>query len=183
MLKLPIRSLRWMSVMQPMAIVSSRFSLSEPLANPPAGFTINTPPRIALDFPARKTVWDAPCRISLAEYLRSANIVQVEARTRLVINLNQMLADDTRLDGNTVLITLHGKVADQASVTSRFADAEQGAQKHSLSNVDFRRASNGAGRAAVHQHRLGRNLQPASPPLVCLQAAPPLGAGGLGAIV
>src|SRR6202171_6820665 len=28
-----------------------RFTLKAPLANPPAGFAINNPPRIALDFP------------------------------------------------------------------------------------------------------------------------------------
>ena len=126
-----------------------KVQLSEPLANPPAGFTINTPPRIALDFPGTENGLGRSVQDIAAGDLRSANIVQAGTRTRLVINLNQMLAYDTRLEGNAVLITLHGKVADQSSVTSRFADAKQGVQKHALSNVDFRRAGNGAGRIQV----------------------------------
>ncbi len=32
-----------------------KFTLKAPLANPPAGFAINNPPRIALDFPETET--------------------------------------------------------------------------------------------------------------------------------
>ena len=36
--------------------VSIRVQLKEPLANPPAGFTLNNPSRIALDFPKTRSV-------------------------------------------------------------------------------------------------------------------------------
>jgi len=128
-----------------------KVELAEPLVNLPAGFTINTPPRIALDFPATANGLGKSVQNFAIGELRSANIVQAGTRTRLVINLNQMLSYDTKLEGNNVLITLRGKVAGLASAdtTSRFAEARQGTQKHTLSGLDFRRGKNGEARIQV----------------------------------
>jgi len=128
-----------------------KVELAQPLANVPAGFTINTPPRIALDFPNTANGLGKSVQDFSEGDLRSANIVQAGNRTRLVINLNQMLAYDTKIDGNALLITLQGKAADRAVVgsTSRFAEAKQSAQKHTLRDVDFRRGKNGEGRIQV----------------------------------
>ena len=126
-----------------------KVELTQPLANVPAGFTINTPPRIALDFPNTANGLGKSVQDFSEGDLRSANIVQAGNRTRLVINLNQMLAYDTKIDGNNLLITLQGKAAVVAGSTSRFAEAKQGAQKHTLRDVDFRRGKNGEGRIQV----------------------------------
>ena len=128
-----------------------KVELAQPLANVPAGFTINTPPRIALDFPNTANGLGKSVQDFSEGDLRSANIVQAGSRTRLVINLNQMLTYDTKIDGNNLLITLQGKAADRAVVgsTSRFAEAKQSAQKHTLRDVDFRRGKNGEGRIQV----------------------------------
>jgi len=127
-----------------------KVELAEPPANLPAGFTINTPPRIALDFPGTENALGRSVQEFSAGDLRSANIVQAGSRTRLVINLNQMMTYDAKLEGNTVLITLHGKVTAAAtSIATRFADARPTAQKHALSDIDFRRANNGVGRIQV----------------------------------
>ncbi len=128
-----------------------KVELAQPLANVPAGFTINTPPRIALDFPNTANGLGKSVQDFSEGDLRSANIVQAGNRTRLVINLNQMLTYDTKIDGNSLLITLQGKAADRAAVgsTSRFAEAKEGAQKHILRDVDFRRGKNGEGRIQV----------------------------------
>ncbi len=128
-----------------------KVDMAQPLANPPAGFTINTPPRIAFDFPNTANGLGKSVQDFSEGDLRSANIVQAGARTRLVVNLNQMLSYDTKIDGNSLLITLHGKVADVAATNnaSRFAEAKQGAQKHTLRDIDFRRGKNGEGRIQV----------------------------------
>ncbi|MEI7456240.1 MAG: type IV pilus secretin PilQ [Nitrosomonadales bacterium] len=127
-----------------------KVEMAEPLNNPPAGFTINVPPRIALDFPNTENALGRSAQDFSAGDLRSANIVQAGSRTRLVINLNQMLGYETRTDGKNILITLHAKQAEQsAPSTTRFADARQTAQKHTLSAVDFRRGKNGEGRIQV----------------------------------
>ncbi|MDP2693912.1 MAG: type IV pilus secretin PilQ [Gallionella sp.] len=128
-----------------------KVELAQPLANVPAGFTINTPPRIALDFPNTANGLGTSVQDFNEGDLRSANIVQAGNRTRLVINLNQMLAYDTKIDGNALLITLQGKAADRAAIgsTARFAEAREGTQKHTLRDIDFRRGKNGEGRIQV----------------------------------
>src|SRR3989338_6193026 len=95
-----------------------KVELAQPLGNAPAGFTISTPPRIALDFPNTANGLGKSTQEFAQGDLRSGNIVQAGARTRLVINLTRMLAYDTRIEGNSLLITLQGKTADQAAVSS-----------------------------------------------------------------
>jgi type IV pilus assembly protein PilQ len=125
--------------------------LEQPLANLPAGFTINTPPRIAFDFPNTTNGMGKSTQDFSEGDLRSANIVQAGSRTRLVVNLNQMLTYDAKIDGKNLMITLHGKPAEMAATasTSRFAEAKQGAEKHELRDIDFRRGKNGEGRIQV----------------------------------
>ncbi|TAJ77251.1 MAG: type IV pilus secretin family protein [Gallionellaceae bacterium] len=120
--------------------------------NQPAAFTINTPPRIAFDFPNTANGLGKSTQEFGEGDLRGVNIVQAGSRTRLVVNLNQMLSYDTRIDGNNVLITLQGKVAAgnvEPVTTARFAEAKPSIQAHSLRDVDFRRGKNGEGRVQV----------------------------------
>ncbi len=126
-----------------------KVELAEALTSPLAGFTVNTPPRIALDFPNTENGLGRSIQDFSLGDLRSANIVQAGSRTRLVINLTQMMAYETSLDGKNVLITLHGKAVGQAEAVSRFADAKQATQKHTLDKVDFHRGKNGEGRIEV----------------------------------
>jgi type IV pilus assembly protein PilQ len=127
-----------------------KIELAQPLANPPAGFTINTPPRIAFDFPNTTNGLGKSVQDFTEGDLRSANIVQAGSRTRFVVNLNQMLTYDTKIDGNSLKITLHDKPAEAATGSAaRFAEARQGAQQHQLRDIDFRRGKNGEGRIQV----------------------------------
>jgi type IV pilus assembly protein PilQ len=128
-----------------------KVGLKSALTNPPAGFSINTPPRIAFDFPNTANGLGKSIQEFGESGLRSANIVQAGNRTRLVVNLNQMLSYDTQIDGNNVLITLQGKTgAAAAAVTAtRFAEAKPVAQKHNLRDIDFHRGKNGEGRIQV----------------------------------
>jgi type IV pilus assembly protein PilQ len=130
-----------------------RFTLKAPLPNPPAGFAIQNPPRIALDFPDTanglgKTVQDIG-----DPALRSVNVVQAGNRTRVVFNLNKPQSYETQIEGNTVVVTLTdqpGAAATvEAPVVSRFAEAKPGETQHALRDVDFRRGRNGEGRIIV----------------------------------
>ncbi|HEX5362726.1 MAG TPA: type IV pilus secretin PilQ [Gallionella sp.] len=128
-----------------------KVEFAQPLTSLPHDFTINTPPRIALDFSNTANGLGKSTQEFTEGELRSANIVQAGTRTRLVINLNQMLTYSTKIDGNNLLVTLQGKVAANADTgsTSRFAEVKQSAQKHSLRDIDFRRGKNGEGRIQV----------------------------------
>ena len=128
-----------------------KVEMKNALANLPAGFTINTPPRIAFDFPNTTNGLGKSVQEFSEGDLRSANIVQAGNRTRLVVNLNQMLSYDTRIEGNNLLVTLQSRVADAAGMgsASHFAEAKPVVQKHSLRDVDFHRGKNGEGRIQI----------------------------------
>lgn len=130
-----------------------KVGLKTPLVNQPASFTINTPPRIAFDFPNTSNGLGKSVQEFGEGELRGVNIVQAGSRTRLVVNLNQMLSYDAQIDGSDLLITLQGKIATSSMepvTTARFAEVKQGAnQAHSLRDVDFRRGKNGEGRVQV----------------------------------
>jgi type IV pilus assembly protein PilQ len=117
----------------------------------PTTFAINTPPRIAFDFPNTENGLGKSTQEFGEGDLRSANIVQAGNRTRLVVNLAQMLSYETRVDGNNLLITLQRKEAGGSdSAPAHFAEAKTGVQqKHGLRDLDFRRGKNGEGRVQV----------------------------------
>ncbi|HRI18128.1 MAG TPA: AMIN domain-containing protein, partial [Burkholderiaceae bacterium] len=81
-----------------------RIELSEPLAAAPAGFAIQTPPRIAIDLPG---VGNAMGKNSVdinQGNLRSANVALAGDRARLVLNLKSPSNYRTQLQGNALLV-------------------------------------------------------------------------------
>jgi type IV pilus assembly protein PilQ len=130
-----------------------KLTLKAPLPNPPAGFAISNPPRIALDFPDTGNGLGRSAQEIGDPALRSVNVVQAGNRTRVVFNLNKPQSFETQLDGNTVLVTLAdqgaGAATAETTVVSRFAEARPGDVMHALRDVDFRRGRNGEGRIIV----------------------------------
>ena len=69
-----------------------RIELSEPLAAIPAGFAIQSPARIALDFPGiASTLGRSLVEVNQGN-LKSINVVQAGNRSRVVLNLKQATA-------------------------------------------------------------------------------------------
>ncbi|HQS59597.1 MAG: secretin [Gallionellales bacterium 35-53-114] len=117
---------------------------------PPEAFTIGAPPRIALTFPRTTNALGEKTQEFAEGDLRSATIVQAADRTRLVLNLNQMLTYDTpKIEGRTMIMTLRPIEGTADSLVSRFAESRPALQKHSLRDVDFHRGKNGEGRVQV----------------------------------
>ncbi len=128
-----------------------RLTTKAPLANPPAGFAISNPARIALDFPDTSNGLGRTTQEVGDPALRSVNVVQAGNRTRVVLNLNKAQSFETRLEGNTVVVTLNetAAVAADTPLVSRFAEAKPGEVTHALRDIDFRRGKNGEGRIVV----------------------------------
>src|SRR6476659_2892117 len=128
-----------------------RFTMKAPLPNPPAGFAINNPPLIALDFPDTANGLGKSSQEIGDPALRSVNVVQAGNRTRVVFNLNKPQSFETQVEGNTVVVTLNetAAVAAQTPTVSRFAEARPGEAAHALRDIDFRRGRNGEGRIIV----------------------------------
>ncbi|GAA4423387.1 type IV pilus secretin PilQ [Acidovorax lacteus] len=130
-----------------------RIDLSQALSAPPTGFAIQSPARIALDFPgAVNSVGRSAVEVNQGN-LRSVNIVQAGDRSRIVLNLKQATAYRAELQGRSVLVTLEPTVT--ASVATQppaqnVTFPEAGAVETSpLKDVDFRRSADGAGRVVV----------------------------------
>jgi type IV pilus assembly protein PilQ len=129
-----------------------KFVLKAPPANPPAGFAIASPPRLALDFLDTTNGLGSTQRTIDDPALRSLNVIQAGNRTRVVFNLNRPQTFQTNVEGNTVLVTLfdQGEQLDaKQQVVQRFAEARPGDMTHALRDVDFRRGTNGEGRIVV----------------------------------
>jgi len=127
-----------------------KVALKQALQSPPAGFTINNPPRIALDFVGTINQWGKNSLNINEGALRSINVAQSSGRTRLVLNLSRTSAYETRVDGNNYIISVEGGPASAviANTTTQFAESKD-ASGHSLRDVDFRRGKNGEGRIVV----------------------------------
>ena len=129
-----------------------KFTLKSPPANPPAGFAIASPPRIALDFLDTGNDLGTSQRAIEDSALRSLNLINANGRTRVVFNLNKPQTFETEVEGNSVLVTLFDQseqLAPTQQQVQRFAEARAGDVEHSLRDIDFRRGRNGEGRIVV----------------------------------
>lgn len=136
---------------QPGGKIVLKISMKEPLQAVPAGFTINNPPRIALDIPNTTNAYGKNLLSVNEGVLRNMNIVEAGNRTRLVLNLAKPAGYDTRIEGNNLLVTLQpSEIASASSnITTRFAQATDASQKHAIRDIDFRRGKNGEGKIIV----------------------------------
>jgi type IV pilus assembly protein PilQ len=128
-----------------------RFQLKAPPVNAPASFSINSPPRIALDFLDTSNGLGMTQRPVDEAGLRSFNFIQAGNRTRVVFNLNKPQSFETSVEGNTVIVTLNDQetIKPGMDAVQRFAEAKAGETQHALRDVDFRRGRNGEGRLVV----------------------------------
>jgi type IV pilus assembly protein PilQ len=128
-----------------------RITTKQPLAAPPASFTVTQPARIALDFPGTANALGRTAQEINEGELRGMNVVQVGDRTRMVLNLRNMVTYETQVEGNTVSVVLTPVQVSQARPTpraERFAEGTPDA-KHAIRDVDFRRGRAGEGRVVI----------------------------------
>ncbi|MGJ7495732.1 type IV pilus secretin PilQ [Variovorax sp. RT4R15] len=127
-----------------------RIDLTQPLTAPPTGFAIQTPARIALDFPG---VTNAIGRSAIdvnQGNLRSVNVVQAGERTRLVLNLKQATAYKTEIQGKSLLVSLEPVAGPALVASAQGAFAEnRNRDMLPLRDVDFRLGSDHTGRVIV----------------------------------
>lgn len=130
-----------------------RIETAEPLSAVPAGFTIQSPARIALDFPGVVNgIGRNAVEIGQGN-LRSANVVQAGDRTRVVINLKQASAYQAKLEGKTLLLVLENVPAAGATAPATqvapFTAPVSVVSTSALKDIDFRRGTGNAGRVVV----------------------------------
>ncbi|HSV58757.1 MAG TPA: type IV pilus secretin PilQ [Variovorax sp.] len=127
-----------------------RVDLAQPLTAVPAGFAIQSPARIAIDFPGvANAIGRSTIDVNQGN-LRSVNVVQAGDRTRLVLNLKEATNYKAELQGKSVLISL-GPVAGAGqaqTTTSQFAESRN-RDSLPLRDIDFRLGADKTGRVIV----------------------------------
>jgi type IV pilus assembly protein PilQ len=126
-----------------------RIDLSQAPTAVPAGFTIQSPARIALDFPGVSNGTGRNLVDINQGNLRSVNIVQAGDRSRIVLNLRQPTAYRAQIQGKSLLVVLD-PVSPAAAQTAPTRFAEASARDVApIRDIDFRRGQDGAGRVVV----------------------------------
>ena len=127
-----------------------RIDLSQALTALPNGFVIQSPARIALDFPgATNGLGRSTVDINQGN-LKSVSVVEAADRTRVVVNLKLPATYRAEIDGNSLLVIVdsYTSIAASASATPDFAE-ERKRDVTPLKDLDFRKTSEGAGRVVV----------------------------------
>lgn len=127
-----------------------RIELAEPLTAIPTGFSIQSPARIALDFPGiGNAMGRSAVEMNLGN-LRSANVVQAGERTRVVLNLKASTPYKAEIQGKSLVITLDAvSVAAPAGVAPPAFAENRNRDVLVLKDIDFRRGAENAGRIVV----------------------------------
>ena len=146
-----------------------RIELAQPLAAVPAGFAIQTPPRIAIDLPGvTNGLGKSSVEVNQGN-VRSVSVAEAGERTRLVLNLKRPGNYRAELQGKVLVLVLDpsgppdaplaaaAPAATAAGTTAAAAaPAPQANFAPSLNrnplairDIDFRRGTDGAGRVVV----------------------------------
>jgi type IV pilus assembly protein PilQ len=122
----------------------------------PLSFTIDDPARIAFDFPSTSSNLpkrSQPIGVGIAQ---SITAITAKDKTRVILNLTEVVPYSVSTEGTNVLITLDSESTSNlfaagtnasgasAGTSQRFSDIQKG-----VSNIDFRRGENGEGRVVV----------------------------------
>jgi type IV pilus assembly protein PilQ len=131
--------------------VQLKLHMSGP-APEPLPFTIDKPARIAFDLP-NTTLALASRRFDV----RSGGVdtvlaAEANGRARLVVNVDNLMPYTTKVDGNTIIVTLGqqpGADVGKPAVARAAASTSGAPVERAIRTIDFRRGSDGTGRVIV----------------------------------
>ncbi|PKM29403.1 MAG: type IV pilus secretin PilQ [Gammaproteobacteria bacterium HGW-Gammaproteobacteria-11] len=149
--------------------VELKLSFDEPVVSTPKGYTIDQPARIAIDLPGVKNQLGQRNRELGLGNARSLTVVEANDRTRLIINLTDLVPYATRVDGNDLYIMVGAAsapgytaadtptaVAPATAAPSQWRDASQPAVSASaatgapaIRGLDFQRGDQGEGNVVI----------------------------------
>jgi type IV pilus assembly protein PilQ len=133
----------------------------------PASFSTENPARISLDFVGVRNELDYKTKLIGVGPVLSVTALEAGNRTRVVINLANMLGHEITLNGNEVLTTLD--LSSQNQMVAQTLPAARNDMKsaedrrtpndgtNTIKGIDFRRGENGQGRVLI---TLGNTAMP-----------------------
>jgi type IV pilus assembly protein PilQ len=124
----------------------------------PMTFTIDDPARISLDLPNTALALDSRRQEANVGPVTTILAAEANGRTRIVLNLSEMVPYDTRVAGNEVIVRV-GRApggAQAPAFSAQPAPSAGGARpaaavagERSIRNIDFRRGADGSGQIVV----------------------------------
>ena len=127
-----------------------RIELSQALSAAPSGFAIQSPARIALDFPGFSNgIGRSTVEINQGN-LKSVSVAQAGDRSRVVLNLKAATTYKTQQQGKVLLVFLDPVVAAVAATTAAPVFAEnRNRDSLPLKDMDVRRGQGNSGKVVV----------------------------------
>ncbi len=147
----PPNSVDAFAVSQQGGKVIVKLTLKQALKSQPGSFTVANPARIAIDLPNTVNGLGRNSQSIGEGELVSMNMVQAGERTRMVLNLSQLVSYDTQIDGKNLMVILASAPAASGSggaAVTHFVESRQ-ADAHAVRDIDFRRGKAGEGRIVV----------------------------------
>lgn len=137
-----------------------RFEVRMTFSGPPpepAGYTIERPARIVLDFPQVVSALKERRYPLSFDNGQSAMVLTTEGRTRLILNLDDLTSYTSRAEGNTYIVEVgasdggyaNNAVTPSVNVPSASNTQAAAVQGPSITNIDFRRGTTGEGRIII----------------------------------
>ncbi|UJM85788.1 type IV pilus secretin PilQ [Rhodanobacter denitrificans] len=128
----------------------------------PKIFTTGNPPRIAVDFADTDNA--APRHLDIGKGSTSGvSAVAAGGRTRVVVELMRESSYRSRVEGNSLVLTVNNGSTDQSVTTASTIDPTKALPSSSagptISNIDFRRGPNGEGRVLIDFSGSGANAE------------------------
>lgn len=128
----------------------------------PKIFTTGNPPRIAVDFADTDNA--AARHLDIGKGSTSGvSAVAAGGRTRVVVELMRESSYRSRVEGNSLILTVNNGGADQSLTTASTIDPSKALPSSSngpaISNIDFRRGPNGEGRVLISFSAGGANAE------------------------
>jgi len=130
--------------------VQLRMTYSDVPPNPQE-FTTANPARISMDFEGVDSGLDFKTKDIGVGVVNSVTAIQAQGRTRVVVNLSELVAYNSQIEGNDFVVTLEqgNQVTAGADKPSRSTSYSAGAG-YDIAGIDFRRGVNGEGRVLVN---------------------------------
>ncbi|HEY9032201.1 MAG TPA: type IV pilus secretin PilQ [Kangiella sp.] len=117
----------------------------------PQEFTTANPARISMDFVGVDSGLDFKTKDIGVGAVNSVTAIQAENRTRVVINLSQLVAYNSQIEGSDFVVTLdQGYVASSDSSSGAPSRQTSSGSGYDISSIDFRRGVDGEGRVLVN---------------------------------
>jgi len=121
----------------------------------PKGYTIESPARIALDLMDTKSALTTKYHSLGIGNAREVTVVEAKDRTRVIVNLTQLVPYETKTEGNILFMYVGGGSPQGVPTPEKFGDADEtnssspASRDSRVTDVDFRRGDGGEGRVVV----------------------------------